>query len=76
MASEGAPEPRHDRRQPDCHWRDPLGYGQLGTPSMQTFPLPAGTSAPTGKPFWSGDVVKGFKYKDSKGENGPVKVPS
>ena len=45
-----------------------------GTPSAQTFALPAGTSALTGKPFWSGDAVKGFKYKDSKGENGPVKV--
>ena len=31
-------------------------------------------SPTTGKPFWSGDAVKGFKYKDSKGENGPVKV--
>ncbi len=45
-----------------------------GTPSAQTFALPAGRSALTGKPFWSGDAVKGFKYKDSKGENGPVKV--
>ena len=45
-----------------------------GTPSSQTFTLPMGTSALTGKPFWSGDAVKGFKYKDSKGENGPVKV--
>ena len=44
-----------------------------GTPSIQTFPLPQGTSGITGKPFWSGDAIKGFKYKDSKGENGPVK---
>jgi hypothetical protein len=45
-----------------------------GTPSAQTFALPQGTSGITGKPFWSGDAVKGFKYKDPKGENGPVKV--
>lgn len=44
-----------------------------GTPSSQTFALPAGTSASTGKPFWSGDAVKGFKYKDAKSENGPIK---
>jgi len=44
-----------------------------GTPSAQVFPLPQGVSGITGKPFWSGDAVKGFKYKDSKGENGPVK---
>jgi len=44
------------------------------TSSSQTFKLPAATSPSTGKPFWSGDAVKGFKYKDSKGENGPVKV--
>lgn len=44
-----------------------------GTPSSQTFSLPAGTSASTGKPFWSGDAVKGFKYKDAKSENGPIK---
>src|SRR5262249_33934003 len=28
----------------------------------------------TGKPFWSGDAVRGFKYKDSRGENGPVQA--
>ena len=27
----------------------------------------------TGKPFWSGDATKGFKYKDAKGENGLVR---
>ena len=37
-----------------------------------TFNLPTGTSVMTGKPFWSGDAIKGFKYKDKKGENGPV----
>jgi hypothetical protein len=44
-----------------------------GTPSAQVFPLPQGVSGITGKPFWSGDAVKGFKYKDSKGENSAVK---
>jgi predicted esterase len=43
------------------------------TPSADTFALPAGTSLITGKPFWSGDVTKGFTYRDPKGENGPVK---
>ena len=46
-------------------------YG--GSSSSQTLKLPA-VSPTTGKAFWSGDAVKGFKYKDSKGENGPVKV--
>src|SRR5262249_33852288 len=44
------------------------------TPSEQTFNLPMGTRVITGKPFWSGDAVKGFKYKDSKSENGSIKV--
>jgi hypothetical protein len=44
-----------------------------GTPSTQVFLLPQGTSV-TGKPFWSGDAVKGFKYKDPKGDQGAVKV--
>jgi hypothetical protein len=35
--------------------------------------LPAGTSPMTGKPF-GGDATKGFKYKDAKGENGPVET--
>src|SRR6185503_17118519 len=33
----------------------------------------AGISPMTGKAFWTGDAVAGFKYKDPKGENGPVK---
>jgi hypothetical protein len=45
-----------------------------GTPSFTTWLLPQGTSGTTGKPFWSGDAVKGFKYKDSKGENGTGQV--
>ena len=47
-----------------------------GTPSSQTFNLPVGTSPTTGKPFWSGDSVKGFKYKDPTLANGAVKVAS
>jgi hypothetical protein len=43
------------------------------SPSSQTYALPTGNSTITGRPFWSGDAVKGFKYKDSKGENGAVK---
>src|SRR6185295_373925 len=46
------------------------------SPSAQVFPLPQGTSPSTGKPFWSGDAVKGFKYKDPKGDNGPIKGAS
>lgn len=42
------------------------------TETSQLFTLPQGTDA-KGKPFWSGDAIKGFKYKDSAGENGPVK---
>src|SRR5262249_4769271 len=45
-----------------------------GTSSSQTYALPTGTSEITGKPFWSGTITKGFKYKDPKGENGPVKT--
>jgi hypothetical protein len=42
------------------------------SPSFQIYALPQGTSS-AGKPFWSGDATKGFKYKDPKGDNGPVK---
>jgi len=44
-----------------------------GTSSEQSFALPAGLSA-AGKPFWTGDPTKGFKYADPKGQNGPVKL--
>jgi hypothetical protein len=40
-------------------------------PTQQTFPLPQGTAL-NGKPFWAGSSTKGFKYKDPKGEQGPV----
>jgi predicted esterase len=45
-------------------------YGAV--PSADIYALPAGTSLTTLRPFWSGDPVKGFKYRDSDGENGPV----
>jgi hypothetical protein len=43
-------------------------------PSSQTVALPQGTSGITGRPFWSGDAIKGFRYNDRKGENGPVQL--
>src|SRR5262249_1499963 len=45
-----------------------------GNPTEETYQLPSGVSMTTSKPFWKGDAVKGFKYTDSKGENGPVKT--
>src|SRR6185503_1275674 len=45
-----------------------------GTPSSETYAMPTGVSAVSGKPFWSGSLLAGFKYKDAKSENGPVKV--
>jgi hypothetical protein len=45
-----------------------------GTPTTQTIVLPQGTSS-SGKPYWTGDAVKGFKYRNPKGELGiPVKL--
>jgi hypothetical protein len=47
------------------------------TSTEQTFPLPQGTNS-KGKPFWTvishtpHSPTNGYKYKDSKGENGPV----
>lgn len=43
-----------------------------GSSNNQVYSLPTGTSPSTSKPFWSGDAVQGFKYSDSKGDNGPV----
>lgn len=40
--------------------------------SDQSFVLNQGTSS-SGKPFWSASGSTGFKYRDSKGEQGPVK---
>src|SRR5262249_51938270 len=47
-------------------------FASGGTPTTQVFVLNQGTSS-AGKPFWSGDAVKGFRYKDAKGDQGPVK---
>jgi hypothetical protein len=44
-----------------------------GTPSEQSFALPQGTGS-NGKAFWSGDAVAGYKYSDTRGENGPVRT--
>jgi hypothetical protein len=41
--------------------------------AIQVFVLPAGTDPRSGKPFWSA-TGGGFKYKDSKGTNGAVRV--
>ena len=41
-------------------------------PSIQVFLLPQGLDA-NGEPFWRA-TKKGFKYRDAKGEQGPVKV--
>ncbi len=42
------------------------------TPSRQSFPLPQGLSS-RGKPFWEATRTDGFRYRDPKGENGPVR---
>ncbi len=47
-------------------------FANGGTSTVQSFTLAQGTSS-TGKPFWSGDAAKGFKYKDAKGDQGAVK---
>jgi len=46
-----------------------------GMPSAQTFVLNQGTSS-GGAPFWSGDAVKGFTYRDPDGEQGAVERAS
>jgi hypothetical protein len=43
------------------------------SPSSQTFNLPQGTTS-TGKPFWVAVGASGFRYKDPKGDQGPVKI--
>ena len=43
--------------------------------SNQVFILPQGTSS-TGKAFWNAAGTTGFKYKDGKGDQGPVKSVS
>jgi hypothetical protein len=43
------------------------------TSANQVFVLPQGADPSNGKPFWS-EQGSGFKYKDAKGANGPVKL--
>lgn len=53
-----------------------LGLVANGTsPSSQTFNLPQGTTS-TGKPFWVAVGATGFRYKDPKGDQGPVQIVS
>src|SRR5262249_7642749 len=69
---------------PDTIVGDPRGIGTTltitpngGTTSPQTYSLPNGLSALTGKPFWTSTghvVLRGFKYKDAEGEHGPVRA--
>lgn len=44
------------------------------SPSSQAYDLPAGTISSTGKPSWRGDALAGFRYRDTKGEHGAVKM--
>lgn len=57
---------------------DPTVYGATLTirvdganPTEQTFPLPQRMNR-SGKWFWAGNSSNGFRYKDAKGEQGPV----
>jgi len=66
------------KQSPNTLVGDPVANGATltirmtgGAPDGVTYSLPTGTSM-AGKPFWSGDAIKGFKYKDAQGENGPV----
>jgi hypothetical protein len=66
-----------EKKSPDTIVGDPTATGarltvqvEGTTASAAAYELPAGDAAA----FWSGDAAKGFKYKDAKGENGPVKA--
>jgi hypothetical protein len=43
------------------------------SPTSQTFNLPQGTTI-SGKPFWRTTGAAGFRYKDGRGEQGPVRT--
>ena len=45
-----------------------------GVSSSDTYVLPSGSSPLTGRSFWSGNLLKGFKYRDYRGENGAVRT--
>lgn len=85
VADPGAPEKRKvgvsakEKGTDNTIVGDPVANGATlsihltgGSAAGQTFNLPSGSSGITGKPFWSGDAIKGYKYKDAKGENGAV----
>jgi len=68
-----------EKNSPNTLAGDPVtGGGTLeiqangSNPTSQTFVLNQGISS-TGKPFWSTAGNSGFKYKDSRGDQGPVK---
>jgi hypothetical protein len=44
-----------------------------GASQSETYDLPVGASTRTGRRFWTGDAAEGFRYRDPKGENGPVR---
>jgi parallel beta-helix repeat protein len=65
---------------PDTLVGDPTMTGAMLTvsvdgtsPTSDTYALPPGASSKTGRPFWSGDLTRGFRYRDNDGENGPVR---
>src|SRR5262249_22134616 len=66
-----AKEPNSDDTlYPDVLFGSTLTVSVNGGSETQTFSLPAGVDT-KGKPFWT-NTGKSYKYKDSKGENGPV----
>jgi len=65
-----------EKQSPNTLVGDPTTAGAVltivangGTPSVQTLVLNQGTSS-GGQPFWSGDAVRGFTYRDPNGEQG------
>lgn len=68
---------------PDTVTGDPTATGATvtirvsgGNSTSQTFNLPQGSSPSTRRQYWTGNTAAGFKYKDSKFENGPIKGAS
>jgi NHL repeat len=87
LRNPGPPERRmvilkaRERASDDSLVGDPVESGATlvitaegGTATSEKFDLATGTDPATGKPFWSGDVAKGFKYRDTTGVNGPVQT--
>lgn len=68
-----------EKSSPNVLTGDPVAGGATlevqangSNPTSQTFVLNQGISS-TGRPFWSAAGTTGFKYKDSRGDQGPVK---